>query len=155
MLVFPHIVCKVSFGSGGKIHGSPQLDFRISESTNLGCMSALSVRVSHTHPHKREQGGGLPGAGCGVCGGGPLLAALHSRVVHPVAGQQCEDEVRRLGAEVGLTLHLTGLSQLTEPLIIHTCRENTYCLCRSSQTQGQHTTYRLQPKPSDQQVSLQ
>lgn len=124
---------------------------------------AVSLRQSHTHthththPHKREQGGGLPGAGCGVCGGGPLLAALHGWVVHPVAGQQCEDEVRRLGAEVRLALHLTGFSQLTEPLIIHTCRENANCLRSSSQTQGQYTLPYTDYKQeeSNQQVSLQ
>lgn len=64
--------------------------------------------------------GGLPGAGCGVRGGRPLLAVLLGRVVHSVAGQHSEDEVRRLGAEICLAFNLTGLSDLTKMLIIHT-----------------------------------
>ncbi len=54
--------------------------------------------------------GGLPRAGCGVCGGCSLLAVLLGWVVHSVAGQNGEDEVRRLGAEVCLAFNLTGLS---------------------------------------------
>lgn len=54
--------------------------------------------------------GGLPGAGCGVCGGCPLLAVLLCRVVDSVTGQQGEDEVRCLGAEIRLAFNLTGLS---------------------------------------------
>lgn len=71
--------------------------------------------------------GGIPGAGCGVCGGRPLLAVLFGRVFHSVTGQHGEDEVRRLGAEICLAFNLTGLSYLTELLIIHTYRERT-CL---------------------------
>lgn len=67
--------------------------------------------------------GGLPGAGRGVRGGRPLLAVLPGRVVRSVAGQHGEDEVRRLGAEVGLTFDLTGLSHLTELLVIQTYSE--------------------------------
>lgn len=87
-------------------------------------VNAASQRQSHalTLTHTRA---GLPGAGRGVCGGsGPLLATLDSGVVHPVAGQQREDEVRRLGAEVRLALHLARFPQLPEPLVIHTCRED-------------------------------
>lgn len=53
--------------------------------------------VSHTH---RQLVGGLPGAGRGVCSGGPLLAVLRGRVIHSVTGQHGEDEVWRLGAEI-------------------------------------------------------
>ena len=72
-----------------------------------------------------QQAGGSPGAGCGFCGGGPLLAALRGRVVHPVAGQQGEDEVRRLGAEICLAFDLADLSYLTKLLVIDACR--THC----------------------------
>lgn len=64
--------------------------------------------------------GGLPGAGCGVCGGRPLLTVLLGRVVHSVTGQHGEDEVWRLGAEICLAFNRTGLSYLTKLLIIHT-----------------------------------
>lgn len=81
------------------------------------CQLCQSATRNHTH---RQLAGGLPGAGCGVCGGGPLLAALRGRVVHSVTGQHGEDEMRRLGAEVCLALNLTGLSYLTKLLIVHT-----------------------------------
>lgn len=68
----------------------------------------------------------LPGAGCGVCGCRPLLAVLLGRVVDSVTGQQGEDEVRRLGAEIRLAFNLTGLSYLTKLLVIHTYGEYIY-----------------------------
>lgn len=83
-------------------------------------MSVLSV----THNH-RHMVGGLPGAGCGVCGGRPLLAVLLGWVVHSVTGQHGEDEVRCLGAEIRLAFDLTGLSYLTKLLIIQPYRERS------------------------------
>lgn len=67
--------------------------------------------------------GGLPGAGCGFCGGRPLLAVLLDRVVHSVTGQHGENEVRRLGGEICLAFNWTGLSYLAKLLIIHTYGE--------------------------------
>lgn len=64
----------------------------------------------------------LPGAGCSVGGGRSLLAVLLGRVVDSVAGQQGEDEVRRLGAEVGLAFNLTGPPEPTQLLVIDACR---------------------------------
>lgn len=99
-------------------------------------MSTPSVSVSDTHSRSHTLGG-LPGAGRGVCGGGsPLLATLDGGVVHPVAGQQREDEVRRLGAEVRLALHLARFPQLPEPLVIHTCTEDANDQHRASEPQG-------------------
>lgn len=80
---------------------------------------------------------GLPGAGCGVCGGRPLLAVLLGRVVDSVAGQQGEDEVWRLGAEIRLALDLTRFSDAANLLVIQTCGERrrkvttVKCLCSS------------------------
>lgn len=90
----------------------------IIKTTNPRRMSVLSVTHNHTH-----MVGGLPGAGCGVCGSRPLLAVLLCRVVHSVTGQHGEDEVRRLGAEICLAFDLTRLSYLTKLLIIQAYRE--------------------------------
>lgn len=73
--------------------------------------------------------GGLPGAGRGVCGSCPLLAALPGRVVHSVTGKQGEDEMWRLGTVICLAFDLTRSSHLTKPLIIHTCREQCDSQC--------------------------
>lgn len=102
----------------------PTTRFQNYKTTNLGGVSALSV--SRTKPPHERLVGGLPGAGWGVDGGRPLLAVLPGRVIHSVAGQQGEDEVRRLGAEVCLSFHLTRLPHLTEPLIIHAYRRRNF-----------------------------
>lgn len=73
--------------------------------------------------------GGLPGAGRGVWGGCPLLAALPSRVVHSVTGKQGEDEMWRLGTIIRLAFDLTRSSHLTKALIIDTCREQCGSQC--------------------------
>lgn len=86
--------------------------------------------------------GSLPGAGCGVCGSRPLLAVLLGWVVHSVTGQQGEDEVRRLSAEIWLTFNLTRLSYLTKLLIIHTCTKDDTFECL--QFAQQVITIRLQ-----------
>lgn len=84
--------------------------------------SVSSVTQSHITTHMWLLCG-LPGAGCGVCGGRPLLAVLLGRVVDSVAGQQGEDEVWGLGAEISLTLDLTRFSYATKLLVIQTCGE--------------------------------
>lgn len=62
----------------------------------------------------------IPRAGGSVCGRRrPLLAVPLGRVVHSVAGQQGEDEVRRLAAEIRLTFHLALFLELAQLLVVH------------------------------------
>ena len=69
---------------------------------------------------RRGRGGELPGAGGGVDGGRPPLAAPLVGVVRAVARQQGEDEVGGLGAEVGLALGLARPLHLSELQVVHT-----------------------------------
>lgn len=100
---------------GNSVSFSTQSELRSEKKNETYFLPHFTLK--NTKVHQSEI---LPGAGYAVCGRSSLFAVFLGWVVHSVTGQQREDEVRRLGAEVCLAFHLAGLSDLTKLFIIHT-----------------------------------